>query len=40
MAKIKGREMQTQHKDNTRCVIEEETEAFDVRPLRRPPSGK
>ena len=30
--------MQTQ--DNTRYVIEEETEAFDVKPLRRPLSGK
>ena len=28
------------HKDNTRCVIEEETEALGVKPLRRPPSGK
>ena len=38
MAKIKGREMQTQ--GHTRCVIEEETEALDVKPLRLPPSGK
>ena len=28
------------HKDNTRCVIEEETEALSAKPLRRPPSGK
>ena len=38
MAKIKGREMQTQ--DNTRCVIKEEIEALGVKPLRRPLSGK
>ena len=38
MAKIKGREMQ--QKDNTRCVIVEEIEAFGVKPLRRPLSGK
>ena len=29
--------MQTQ--DNTRCVIEEETEELGEKPLRRPPSG-
>ena len=42
MEKIKGREMQTQckHKDNTRCVIEEEAEALGVKPLYRPLSGK
>ena len=46
MAKIKGREMQTQGKRdaNTRtiqqCVIEEETEALSVKPLRHPSSGK
>ena len=34
------REERCKHKDNTRCVIEEETEALDVKPLRRPPSGK
>ena len=28
------------HKDNTRCVIEEEIEAHGVKPLCRPPSGK
>ena len=28
------------HKDNTRCVIEEETEAPGVKPLRHPPSSK
>ena len=38
MAKIKGREMQ--HKDNTRCVIEEEIEVLSVKPLRRPLSSK
>ena len=38
MAKIKGREMQTQGQH--RCVIEEEIEALGVKPLRRPPSGK
>ena len=39
---IKGkdkREERCKHKDNTRCVIEEETEALGVKPLRRPPSG-
>ena len=34
------REERCKHKDNTRCVIEEETEAFGVKPFRRPPSGK
>ena len=34
------REERCKHKDNIRCVIEEETEALGVRPLRRPPSGK
>ena len=34
------REERCKHKDNTRCVIEEETEALGAKPLRRPPSGK
>ena len=34
------REERCKHKDNTRCVIEEETEALGVKPLRRPPSSK
>ena len=34
------REERCKHKDNTQCVIEEETEAVGVKPLRRPPSGK
>ena len=38
MAKIKGKEMQTQ--DNTRCVIKEEIEALGIKPFRHPPSGK
>ena len=38
MAKIKGREMQTQGQQ--RCVIEEETEVLGVKPLRRPPNGQ
>ena len=41
--KIKGkdkREERCKHKNNTRCVIEEETEALGVKPLRCPPSGK
>ena len=38
MAKIKGREMQTQGQ-HTMC-IEEETEALGIKPLRRPPSSK
>ena len=28
------------HKDNTRCVIEEETEALELKPFCRPPSDK
>ena len=38
MAKIKGREMQTQEQHND--VIEEETKALGIKPLRRPPSSK
>ena len=34
------REERCKHKDNARCVIEEETEALGVKPLRRPPNGK
>ena len=34
------REERCKHKDITRCVIEEETEALGVKPLRCPPSGK
>ena len=34
------REERYKHKDNTQCVIEEETEALSVKPLCRPPSGK
>ena len=34
------REERCKHKDNTRCVIEEELEALSVKPLRRPPSSK
>ena len=34
------REERYKYKDNTQCVIEEETEALGVKPLRRPPSGK
>ena len=34
------REERCKHKDNTRCVIEEESEALGVKPLRRPPSSK
>ena len=34
------REGRCKHKDNTRCVIEEETEALGVKPLRCPPSSK
>ena len=33
-------EERCKHKDNTRCVIEEKTEALGVKPLYRPPSGK
>ena len=34
------REERCKNKDNTRCVIEEETEALGVKPLHHPPSGK
>ena len=34
------REERCKHKDNTRYVIEEETKALGIKPLRRPPSGK
>ena len=34
------REERYKQKDNTRCVIEEETEALSVKPLCRPPSSK
>ena len=34
------REERRKYKDNTRCVIEEETEALGIKPLRCPPSGK
>ena len=34
------REERCKHKDNTRCVIEEETKALGVKPLHRSPSGK
>ena len=34
------REERCKHKDNTRCVIEEETQALGVKPLRHPPSDK
>ena len=34
------REERCKHKDNTQCVIEEETEALGVKPLRRPTSSK
>ena len=34
------REERCKHKDNTRYVIEEETEALDIKALRHPPSGK
>ena len=34
------REERYKHKDNTQCVIEEETEALGVKPLRCLPSGK
>ena len=34
------RERRCKHRDNTRCVIEEETETLGVKPLRRPPNGK
>ena len=38
MAKIKGREMQTQRQHND--VLEEETEALGVKPLHCPSSGQ
>ena len=34
------REERCKHKDNTRCVIKEETETVGVKPLRRTPIGK
>ena len=34
------REKRCKHKDNTRCVIEEETKAVGIKPLCHPPSGK
>ena len=34
------REGRCKHKDNTRCVIKEETETLGVKPLRHPPSSK
>ena len=34
------REERCKHKDNTQCVIEEETEALGVKSLCHPPSGK
>ena len=34
------KEERCKYKDNTRCVIEEETEAFGVKHFRRPPSSK
>ena len=34
------REERCKHKDNTQCVIEEETETLGIKPLRRSPSGK
>ena len=34
------REERCKHKDNTRCVIEEETEALEVKPLCHLPSDK
>ena len=34
------REEKCKHKDNKRCVIEEETEALNIKPLHRPPRGK
>ena len=34
------REERCKHKNNTQCVIEEETEALGIKPLPRPPSGK
>ena len=40
--KYKGKDKEEgrcKHKDNTRCVIEEETEVLGEKPLHRPPSG-
>ena len=34
------RQERCKQKDNTRCVIKEETKALGVKPLYRPPSGK
>ena len=34
------REERCKYKDNTRCVIKEETEALGVKALHRLPSGK
>ena len=34
------REERCKHKDNTRCVIEEETKTLGVKPLHHLPSGK
>ena len=34
------REERCKHKNNTRCVIEEEIKALSVKPLCRLPSGK
>ena len=34
------REERYKYKDNTQCVIKEETEALGIKPLRCPPSGK
>ena len=42
-AKIKWqrfREERCKHKNNTRYVIKEETQALGVKPLHHPPSGK
>ena len=36
----KLREERCKHKNNTQCIIEEETEALGVKPLCRSPSGK
>ena len=34
------RDERCKQKDNTRCIIEEGTEALGVKPLRRPPSDQ
>ena len=34
------REERCKHKNNTRCVIKEETEVLGVKPLRHPPNGQ